>query len=114
MLAADGDSGHEEWDTETHLYGSGNDYVIRTYFNDVSYPASLVDVPLGSSSYFTLRVCEQEFHYNNHMSNQTSFPPMDTRFYRFDTMYLGLNRVIWSTHGRTGEGLCHVNIRWIY
>lgn len=111
-----GDAGTFPGGYAAEIHNVGNRLLV--YKNDLQdgcRSKNMFDLPASMTSELTIRVSFNQMCVYNGAG--VKIFKQDKCLFRFDTMYLGLNRVIHNNAGyvsgnRVGTGLCNVCVRW--
>ena len=106
-----GDSGTTHYDAEIHSY---NNY-LKVYRSDVG-GSSLMTSTTSVKTAMLIRLSKMQMYATNYEG--FNYYKQDKGLFAFDTMYMGLNRVVhyiygYPSGGRTGRGLCSVCIYFL-
>ena len=107
---AAGDSGSTRHDAEIHSY---NDY-MKVFRSDVGGSSCLTSKRNTIKTAMTIQLSKNQMYATNYAG--FNYYTQDRGLFAFDTMYMGLNRVVSSLYGsrsRTGRGLCRVCIYFL-
>ncbi|KAK2171353.1 hypothetical protein NP493_1066g02007 [Ridgeia piscesae] len=107
-----GDSGTTRYDAEIHSMYSDKLYVYRS---DVG-GSTLITSSHSVKTAMLIRLSRMQMYVTNYEGY--NYYRQETGLFAFDTMYMGLNRVVANLHGspsgaRTGRGLCSVCIYFL-
>ena len=110
-LFTGGDSGTTEYNAEIHSY----DNYLKAYRSDVG-GSSVITSTTTVKTDMLIRLSTMQMYVTNYEGFNYYKP--DSGLFAFDTMYMGLNRVVDNINGppslgRTGRGLCSVCIYFL-
>ena len=111
LVSAAGDSGTTVYDSEIHSY---NNY-LKVYRSDVG-GSSLITSTNSVKTAMLIRLSKKQMYVTNYEG--FNYYKQDKGLFAYNTMYMGLNRVVKSIYGnpsggRTGRGLCSVCIYFL-
>ncbi|KAK2168339.1 hypothetical protein NP493_1234g00009, partial [Ridgeia piscesae] len=105
-----GDSGSTRQDAEIHSY---NEY-LKVFRSDVGGSSCLTSNQNTVKTAMLIRLSKMQMYATNYEG--FDYYKQDRGLFAFDTMYMGLNRVvsyIYGSSSRTGRGLCSVCIYFL-
>ena len=93
------------YDAEIHAVGS----TMRVYRSDVGGSGLLATLTNTVKNDMSVRLAKNEMYETNYAGSNVYLK--DKGLFYFDTMYMGLNRVVYTkANNRVGTGLCSVSI----
>ena len=111
LVSAAGDSSTTVYDAEIH----SNSNSLKAYRSDVGGSSLITSTPSVKTA-MLIRLSKKQMYATNYEG--FNYYKEDSGLFFFDTMYMGLNRVVKSISGpasddRTGRGLCSVCIYFL-
>ena len=95
------------YDAEIHALGS----TMRVYRSDVGGSGLLAALTKTVKNEMSIRLARDEMYATNYAGSNVYLK--DKGLFYFDTMYMGLNRVVYTkVNNRVGTGLCSVTIEF--